>query len=131
MKALKLANPTRLHLAPTLLLLLLCPTAAVGQAVPDNIPDVPGESPVDRWRERVEERYHSTLSRFSTSGSFDMGPVTGAGAAYPPTSTWGCTFAAATRSSGSPALAERRPTSTASRRFVAVSPCETTVSGTS
>jgi hypothetical protein len=82
MKTLKLASPTRLHLAPTLLLLLLCPTAAVGQAVPDNIPGVPGESPADRGRERVEERYRDTLSRFSTSGSFDMAPVTAAGAAY-------------------------------------------------
>lgn len=82
MKTLKLANPIKLHLAPTLLLLLLCPTAAAAQAIPDNIPDVPGESPADRERERAEERYRGTLSRLFTTGSFDMAPVTGAGAAY-------------------------------------------------
>lgn len=65
-----------------LLPLLLCPTAAAAQAVPDEIPDVPGEGPADRWQERLEERYRGTLSRFFTSGSFDMAPVTGAGAAH-------------------------------------------------
>jgi hypothetical protein len=91
MKTLKPANPTRLHVAPTLLLLLLCPTAAAAQAIPDNIP-VPGESLADRQRERAEERYRGTLSRLFTSGSFDMAPVTGAGAAYQTNLSLGLNF---------------------------------------
>lgn len=72
----------RLQIAPTLLVLLLAATSTAAQAIPDNIPAVPGESPADRERERAEERYRGTLSRLFTTGTFDLGPVTGAGAAY-------------------------------------------------
>jgi hypothetical protein len=92
MKTLKLADPTRRHLVAALLLLLLCPTAAAAQAVPDDIPDVPGEGPADRWRERIEERYRGTFSRFFTTGSFDMAPVTAAGAAHQTNFNLGLTF---------------------------------------
>lgn len=71
-----------LQLVPIVLLLALVATPTSGQAVPDNIPDLPGESPADRAKERAKERYHGTLSRLFTTGSFDMAPVTGDGSAY-------------------------------------------------
>ena len=39
------------------------PATAAAQGIPVDIPDTPGESPVDREREKREERHHSKLSR--------------------------------------------------------------------
>lgn len=75
----------KLQRTPAILLSLLFflpATSADGQAVPTNIPDVPGESLEDRERERLAERHHALLSRFFGTGGFDMAPVTGHGAAY-------------------------------------------------
>lgn len=72
----------KLQLVPALLLLALAATPMAGQAIPDGIPDLPGESPADREKERAKERYHGTLSRLFTTGSFDLAPVTGDGSAY-------------------------------------------------
>lgn len=61
---------------------LLMPVALAGavpalaQGIPDNIPDEPGESLVDRERERMEERYRGFLSRFFTMGTLELDPVT-------------------------------------------------------
>lgn len=69
------------HLQPVPILLILgfgaVSTPAIAQGIPDNIPDKPGESLVDRERERMEERYRSTLSRFFTTFSFDMAVTPG------------------------------------------------------
>lgn len=75
-----------------LLLFVLSATPAVGQAIPDHIPDVPGESLADRERDRMAERHHATLSRFFTAGGFDMAPVTGNGAAYQANGKFGMDF---------------------------------------
>jgi hypothetical protein len=58
------------------LLVLAGAVPAVAQGIPDNIPDEPGQSLVDRERERMEERYRGFLSRFYTMGSLDLDPVT-------------------------------------------------------
>lgn len=74
------------HFQPVPILLILAfgaaSTPAVAQGIPDNIPDLPGESLVDREKERMEERYRGTLSRFFTAGSFDVAPITGTGLGY-------------------------------------------------
>lgn len=74
----------RLEPVPILLLLALgaASTPAVAQGIPDNIPDLPGESLVDREKERMEERYRGTLSRFFTAGTFDVAPVPSRGWGY-------------------------------------------------
>lgn len=85
-------KPQRRPAALLFLLFFLSATPAVGQAIPDHIPDVPGESLADRERERMAERYHATLSRFFTAGGLDMAPVTGHGAAYQANGKFGMDF---------------------------------------
>lgn len=63
-------------------LLLVTAAATTAQGVPDRIPTDPTESLADRERERFEERYRATISRFSTTGSFGLTPAGGEGIAY-------------------------------------------------
>lgn len=70
---------------PTLLLALIAApltAPAAAQDIPDNIPDLPGESPTDRAKERLVESHRGFLSRLFTTGSFDAGPLAGNGLAY-------------------------------------------------
>jgi hypothetical protein len=69
---------------PIALALLLALSAApiAAQAIPAEIPDLPGESPADRARDRLEERYRGTISRFFAAGGLDVAPVTEDGPAY-------------------------------------------------
>lgn len=74
---------TKLQLAPLLSLALSAGAVpALAQGIPDNIPDEPGESLVDRERERMEERYRGFLSRFFTMGTLELDPVTRRGIGY-------------------------------------------------
>lgn len=71
----------RLPLVTTLLLALIAgPVTA--QAIPPDIPDLPGESPADRGWERFLESHREFLGRLFTTGSFDAGPVPRDGLAY-------------------------------------------------
>lgn len=76
----------------TLLLVALSTAPAAGQAIPDWIPDEPGESPADRAQERLEERFRGTLSRFFTTGAFDLAPFTAEGLSYQGSVDLGMTF---------------------------------------
>ena len=58
-----------------LAVLLFGVPAAVGQAIPEHIPDTPGESPMDREREKREERHHAALSRFFGTTSVSASPI--------------------------------------------------------
>lgn len=72
------------RLVPVLLLVALGATSSpgLGQAIPDNIPDEPGESLVDREKKRLEERFRGTLSRFFSGGGFDVAPLAAEGLGY-------------------------------------------------
>lgn len=48
---------------------------AAGQAIPVDIPDTPGESPMDREREKREERYQALWSRFYGATSVSASPI--------------------------------------------------------
>lgn len=48
---------------------------AAGQAIPVDIPDTPGESPVDREREKRKERYQALWSRFFGATSVSASPI--------------------------------------------------------
>ena len=64
----------------TLLALLLLSAwgrTVLAQAIPDNIPDVPGESPADRARERLKERHRAELSRIFVASHIAVGPMSG------------------------------------------------------
>lgn len=50
-------------LLPILLLFALLTAPCYAQGIPVNVPDTPGESPADREREQLEERYRPLLSR--------------------------------------------------------------------
>ena len=69
-------------LVPALLLLALGAAPAAGQAIPAEIPDLPGESPADRAKAQLVERHRGTISRFFAGGGMDFAPVTGHGPAY-------------------------------------------------
>lgn len=72
------------RLVPVLLLFALGATSTPGtaQAIPDNIPDEPGESLVDREKKRLEERFRGTLSRFFSGGGLDVAPFAAEGLGY-------------------------------------------------
>ncbi|MFO7892573.1 MAG: hypothetical protein R6U63_02465 [Longimicrobiales bacterium] len=79
------------RLAPILLMASVAAAdPAVGQGIPENIPDKPGESLADRHRERMVERYRGLLGRFFTGGSFAVAPVSGP--AYQMNAGLGLTF---------------------------------------
>lgn len=61
-------------------LALSSPVAA--QEIPDYIPDDAEESLADREQKRMTERYRHILSRFFSTGSVDMAPVTDHGFGY-------------------------------------------------
>ena len=58
------------------------PPSAAAQSIPDNIPDISGESPTDRAQAQLLERHRGFLSRIFTTGSFDAGPLPREGVAY-------------------------------------------------
>jgi hypothetical protein len=75
----------KIQFAPVLLafaVLTVGAASVAAQAVPDNIPDLPGESPADRAQERMKERYRGVLSRFYTIGYADLAPINANGFAY-------------------------------------------------
>ena len=72
-----------LRALPILLLAVGVVSAPAGaQEIPDNIPDLPGESPADRARERLEERYRPITSRFFLGAAVDVAPFSTGGVAY-------------------------------------------------
>jgi len=63
MKSLLWISLFALLIPSTELMPAFSPTAAAAQGIPVNIPDTPSESPVDRERQKREERHHSKFSR--------------------------------------------------------------------
>ena len=82
----------RLALLVVLSLLSFTGSPLAGQAIPDWIPDQPGESPADRAQERLEERFRGTISRFFTTGGFDLAPFPGEGSTYQANVSLGMSF---------------------------------------
>lgn len=69
------STPLVLTFLNVTLLVALIAAPAAAQAIPDNIPDVPGESLADRTKESFVERHRGFLSRIFTTGSFGAGPL--------------------------------------------------------
>ena len=61
----------------TLMALLtgLAAVPAAAQGIPDYIPDQPGESLVDREKDKLEEQLRPFLSRLFTTGTVEAGPL--------------------------------------------------------
>lgn len=73
-----------LKVAPILVLIAFGagPAPTLAQQIPDYIPDEPGQSLADREKERMEERFRGTLSRFFSTSSVQLAPMTDNGVAY-------------------------------------------------
>ena len=82
----------RLALLVVLSLISLTGSPLAGQAIPEWIPDEPGESPADRAQERLKERFRGTISRFFTTGGFDLSPFAADGSTYQANVSLGMTF---------------------------------------
>lgn len=61
-------HPFAQRLIFLVLFILMLPGVAAAQAIPPNIPDTPGESPMDREKERLRERHLGTPSRLFALG---------------------------------------------------------------